>query len=257
MHAVVMESKAAQSGLLYSKLNDTCTSRIMSTSFVMVTLYIAGHTGHELGVCELPHLSLPASVKDAVAITLSLGIPVYRQVLVSDCTIDNLCNYCVITASFIIIMYVYRHSTRCREPHKKERLPKYMRHTGKSTRQACDPPPRRCPVSVPCCCSTTARAFQPCHGLQSAGLKKSTISYATRRCIPPGTADRVSEGRKYAGCVLCIDSTYGTNAYRYKLITCIVPGLHKLEHTDGSVESHYQSLGFDSLHEVVNAPPND
>ena len=29
--------------------------------------------------------------------------------------------------------------------------------------------------------------------------------------------------QKYAGRVLCIDSTHGTNAYRYKLITCIVP----------------------------------
>ena len=29
--------------------------------------------------------------------------------------------------------------------------------------------------------------------------------------------------RKYVGRVLCIDSTHGTNAYRYKLITCIVP----------------------------------
>ena len=28
---------------------------------------------------------------------------------------------------------------------------------------------------------------------------------------------------KYAGCILCMDSTYGTNAYQYKLITCIVP----------------------------------
>ena len=29
--------------------------------------------------------------------------------------------------------------------------------------------------------------------------------------------------RKYAGRILCIDSTHGTNAYRYKLITCIAP----------------------------------
>ena len=28
---------------------------------------------------------------------------------------------------------------------------------------------------------------------------------------------------KYVGRMLCIDSTYGTNAYQYKLITCIVP----------------------------------
>ena len=29
--------------------------------------------------------------------------------------------------------------------------------------------------------------------------------------------------QKYAGRILCIDSTHGTNAYRYKLITCIAP----------------------------------
>ena len=29
--------------------------------------------------------------------------------------------------------------------------------------------------------------------------------------------------QKYAGCILCIDSTHGVNAYRYKLITCISP----------------------------------
>lgn len=28
--------------------------------------------------------------------------------------------------------------------------------------------------------------------------------------------------RLYGECVLCIDSTHGTNAYRFKLITCIV-----------------------------------
>ena len=29
--------------------------------------------------------------------------------------------------------------------------------------------------------------------------------------------------RKYAERIHCIDSTHGTNAYRYKLITCIAP----------------------------------
>lgn len=28
--------------------------------------------------------------------------------------------------------------------------------------------------------------------------------------------------RKYAGKILCIDATHGTNAYRFKLISCIV-----------------------------------
>lgn len=28
--------------------------------------------------------------------------------------------------------------------------------------------------------------------------------------------------RKFAGKVLCIDSTHGTNCYRFKLVTCVV-----------------------------------
>ena len=34
--------------------------------------------GHEVGVCELPYLSLSAGAKDAVAMKLSLGIPADR-----------------------------------------------------------------------------------------------------------------------------------------------------------------------------------
>ena len=63
------------------KLNDTCPSRMFVNRFedghVEVT-YISGHMGHELGVCELPYLSLSAGVKDAVAMKLSLGIPADR-----------------------------------------------------------------------------------------------------------------------------------------------------------------------------------
>ena len=31
---------------------------------------------------------------------------------------------------------------------------------------------------------------------------------------------------KHASTILCIDSTHGTNQYRFKLITCIVPDDH-------------------------------
>ena len=37
--------------------------------------YITAHNGHEVGVCEIPHLPLPPSVKESVAIKLSQGIP--------------------------------------------------------------------------------------------------------------------------------------------------------------------------------------
>ena len=77
IHAVVMESlrriaspvSPKQSGPTRDLLESSMVPVppvYMSMSFVMVMLkvtYIAGHTDHELGVCELHHLSLPASIK--------------------------------------------------------------------------------------------------------------------------------------------------------------------------------------------------
>ena len=40
--------------------------------------YIRGYTGHELGICDLPHLSIPASIRETVAMKISLGIPAER-----------------------------------------------------------------------------------------------------------------------------------------------------------------------------------
>lgn len=40
--------------------------------------YITAHNGHELGVCEIPFLPLPPSVKESVAIKLSQGVPSER-----------------------------------------------------------------------------------------------------------------------------------------------------------------------------------
>lgn len=66
---------------LTRKLNGTCTSRMYVNEFqdghAEVT-YIKGHTGHELGVCELPYLSIPASIRETVAMKISLGIPPER-----------------------------------------------------------------------------------------------------------------------------------------------------------------------------------
>ena len=42
-------------------------------------MYIKGHTSLELGVCELPHLSIPASIRDAVAMKIGLRIPAERN----------------------------------------------------------------------------------------------------------------------------------------------------------------------------------
>ena len=40
--------------------------------------YIAAHTGHDLGTCELPFLPIPHGVRETVAIKLSQGIPAER-----------------------------------------------------------------------------------------------------------------------------------------------------------------------------------
>lgn len=44
-----------------------------SKGHVEVT-YISAHTNHELGASELPHLPLPESVKEEVAMKVSIGI---------------------------------------------------------------------------------------------------------------------------------------------------------------------------------------
>ena len=101
------------------KLSGTCTSRIYVNEFCdghVEATYIAGHTGHELGVCELPHLSLPASVKDTVAMKLSLGIPADR--IMEGKHTRRVVIRCVIIC--VITTCDYRHLTRCRKPHKEE-----------------------------------------------------------------------------------------------------------------------------------------
>lgn len=40
--------------------------------------YISAHTGHELGMPELPHLPLPNSVKEEIAVKINMGIPPER-----------------------------------------------------------------------------------------------------------------------------------------------------------------------------------
>lgn len=63
------------------QLDATCISRMYVNEFSddrIEVKYIAAHHGHELGVCELPHLPLPQSVKESVAIKLNQGIPPER-----------------------------------------------------------------------------------------------------------------------------------------------------------------------------------
>lgn len=44
----------------------------------VIVEFISAHSGHDLGVTELPHLPLPKGTKKEVAMKLSLGIPPER-----------------------------------------------------------------------------------------------------------------------------------------------------------------------------------
>ena len=59
------------------KLNACCISRMYATEFNdghVEVKYISAHTAHELGVPELPNLPLPKSVKEEIAVKISMGI---------------------------------------------------------------------------------------------------------------------------------------------------------------------------------------
>ena len=45
---------------------------------------ISAHTGHELGTSELRHLQLPKSVKEEIAMKISMGIPPEKLLKVSS-----------------------------------------------------------------------------------------------------------------------------------------------------------------------------
>ena len=65
------------------KLNGTCISRMYVTEYLdgkVVVKFISAHSGHDLGMTELPYLSLPKGVKEEIAVNckLSLRIPPER-----------------------------------------------------------------------------------------------------------------------------------------------------------------------------------
>ena len=63
------------------KVEACCISRMYVTEYKdghVEVKYISAHTAHELGTCELRHLPLPRSVKEEIAIKISMGIPSER-----------------------------------------------------------------------------------------------------------------------------------------------------------------------------------
>ena len=57
--------------------------------------------------------------------------------------------------------------------------------------------------------------------------------------------------QRYGGKILCIDSTHGTNAYRFKLITCMV------QDDFGQGKAHFCKVSAQQspFHIIVNFPP--
>lgn len=67
--------------------------------------YISAHTNHELGDSELPHLPLPESVKEEVAMKVSKGIPPERIQKGNDPL--------AITITTLRIAYLLRYQREC------------------------------------------------------------------------------------------------------------------------------------------------
>ena len=63
------------------KLNAVCLSRMYVDEYFdhhVEVGYITAHTNHQLGAVELPHLPLPRSTREEVALKLSKGVSTKR-----------------------------------------------------------------------------------------------------------------------------------------------------------------------------------
>ena len=63
------------------KVNDVCLSRMYVDEYLdhhVEVRYITAHTNHQLGAVELPHLPLPRSIREEVALKLSKGVSTER-----------------------------------------------------------------------------------------------------------------------------------------------------------------------------------
>jgi hypothetical protein len=193
------------------KLSGTCTSRIYVNEFcdghVEVT-YIAGHTGHELGVCELPHLSLPASVKDTVAMKLSLGIPADR--IMEDIRQDV--GNCTMRNEFLETVSRKHFLNKCDIRNIRIKVQDRLVICHQDDAQSVY-------LAV---AELQQEPFNPVMAFKVQGSKNPVYPTLPENAflLALQTEFQRELYRKYAGRVLC---THGTNAYRYKLITCIVP----------------------------------
>jgi hypothetical protein len=169
---------------------------------VQVT-YVKGHTVHELGVCELPHLSIPASIRETVAMKISLGIPAER--IMEDIRVGNRAKKDEFIQSVSRKHFLNKRDIRNIHVKVQDRVVIRHQDDAQSVRLAVSELPYN-PVM----------AFK-IQGEVHSSLPEDAFLLAIQ------TEFQRDMYRKYAGCILCIDSTHGTNAYRYKLITCLAP----------------------------------
>ena len=193
--------------------------------------YVSAHTGHELGSPELPFLPLPESTKEAVSQKISLGIPTER-ILDGKFNIFNasekscsILQHCLADVREDIGNRTRRddfnqtvgrkhYLTRQDVSNIKRKLHdnQVIRHQDDATS-----------VSIRVA-ELQQEPFNPILLFKPQGEPDSqhpTLSIESFILIMQ-TEFQMQLYRKYAHKILCIDSTHCTNAYRFKLISCLV-----------------------------------
>ena len=102
---------------------------------------------------------------------------------------------------------------------------RHSKHQSKSARSGYNQAPRWCDLSNVGSDRASARRIQSDSLLQATACGEWTIPTIQQRSISANVSVRVSTADVYvrfASKILCIDSTHGTNAFKFKLLTAMV-----------------------------------
>ena len=233
------------------KMDDTCISKMYVDEYLdghVEVKYIPAHTGHELGSCEIKQLPLPESTKGAVAVKLSLGIPPAR-ILDGKLSLDGTVQ--PTNPSIFPILYMdidIREMVGNRQNRdnfdqcvsRKHFLTKRdINNVRVKVNDALIKRHENDATSVTMMVAELKEEpFNPILIFKPQGIQDP--AYPTLQMesfvLVLQTKFQMELFRKHASTILCIDSTHGTNQYRFKLITCIVPDDH------GKGEDHVSAL---------------
>ena len=193
--------------------------------------YVSAHTGHNLGPQELKHLPLPASTKQEVAMKISMGIPPERILqgnnsittvsLINQCVFFNyidvredvgdkqnreVFDQCVSRRHFLSKSDINNIRVKV-----DDRIIK--RHEDDAT-------------SVSLIVSELQEeSFDPVLFFKPQGIKSPEYPGLPEESFILAIQTKFQQELydQHASTILCIDSTHGTNQYRFKLITIVVP----------------------------------